>query len=227
MTRNLLIKFAVCMLASSFGATELWAEQKNGEANTSERQAYCKYKLKKCQDDVYHDCGEPDKGAGASADTNSCRTSELRTCESSYGTTSDCLTRIETVGAMWEAERFDTAGDVLSAPEETKQPLRASLQLDAATSGRVVSRDELAVNLKAGQKLLLTNGSHISMADGSVHVIEMNGRTTQSYPGARIVKDSGGKISVLSGGKRFEAGIFKAIESPANQRERRKTRDHR
>jgi hypothetical protein len=218
------------------GSEQLEAAVPKGEPGSSERKQYCRERLRTCLAPLDAACGiQSDPTAENFTEVQLCRSSETEACVEAFGDESKCLTRALVSGASWELERYDSADKALSAPEENKQPLRKSLRFEANTSNSVAARDsqardraESTVSLKPDQKLLLTNGNHVERkADGTVNVIEMNGRTAHRFPGGTIVRDKAGTVSIISGGKRVEAGVFKAIESSANQRDRGKVRDHR
>ena len=96
---------------------------------------------------------------------------------------------------------------------------------------------ERPVSLKVGQRLLLTNGSYVErQANGTVSIIIMNGIVVRTFPQGKIVQDKSGRISIISGRERVQAGQFKAIEVAApNVTDHRtesaspenKARDHR
>lgn len=236
MTRKLFIKCVAGLLAFSIGAGHVEAAVPKGESGSSERKHYCTQRLRACIGVLDDACGEsPGAGQEDSVEIELCRSSETQACNKAWGNESDCLTRNLVSGASWELERYGSGDDVFSAPEEKQQPLRKSLRLKGLNTNPVTVREtkesgstESRVSLKPNQKLLLTNGNHVEhFADGSVHIIIMNGRTAQSFPGGVIVKDKDSKVSILSGGKRVEAGVFKAIQTSVVRRDQRKTRDHR
>jgi hypothetical protein len=83
-------------------------------------------------------------------------------------------------------------------------------------------RSETPVSLKANQRLMLTNGNYVErLADGSVHIVGMNGRVVKTFPQGKIVQDKSGGISIISGKQRVQAGAFKAIEAAVLRRDHR------
>lgn len=73
----------------------------------------------------------------------------------------------------------------------------------------------ILINLKADQRLMLTNGDYIErQADGTVNFVSMNGRVVRPFPQGKVVKDKSGRITIISGKQRVQAGMFKR---PATQ----------
>jgi len=101
---------------------------------------------------------------------------------------------------------------------------RKRMEAGVFKSIKTNKRASTQLKLKTNQRLLLTNGSYIErQIDGTVKIFEMNGRVVRSFPQGKIVKDERGGITILSGRKRMNAGVFKAIKVAKQARDHRRT----